>query len=144
MAGAPMAGEREGAKAEEVKAGVRVEATVEVGAARAQTVNESLMRDVRAHYLNPELSPFPGEESPLLPEISRYLTTAGIHNPIAQIYVTTDAVEHLPALVFLFTLTQLPKYAYDPHLSTIAPRARSKGAVKVRSPPRRPTPTSKP
>jgi WASH complex subunit strumpellin len=87
-----------------------------------ETINESLLRDVRAHYLNPESSPFPGEESPLLPEISHYLTTTGIHNPISQIYVTTEPIDHLPALLFLFTLTQLPKYAYDSHFSVLAPR----------------------
>ena len=83
------------------------------------------MTDVRAHYLQPDTAPYPGDKNTqLVPQLSQYLTTTGIHQPITQIYITTDPLADLPGLLFLFTLTLLPKYAYDAHLSVLAPRVR--------------------
>lgn len=90
-----------------------------------QATNQSVMNDVRAHYLSPDTAPYPGDKgTTLMPQLSQYLTTTGIHQPITQIYVTTDPLENLPALLFLFTLTLLPQYAYDAHLSVLTPRVR--------------------
>ena len=63
------------------------------------------MRDVRAHYQNPDLV-HPGETN-LMTDITQQLTNTGIHNPLAQIYITTEPIEELPTLIFLFTITQV-------------------------------------
>jgi len=90
-----------------------------------EATNFSVMTDVRAHYLQPDTAPYPGDKNTqLVPQLSQYLTTTGIHQPITQIYITTDPLADLPGLLFLFTLTLLPKYAYDAHLSVLAPRVR--------------------
>ncbi|KAK3253255.1 hypothetical protein CYMTET_37489 [Cymbomonas tetramitiformis] len=91
-----------------------------------EATNTALLTDIQAHYKNPESKPYP-EASPILPEVAKYLTTAGIHNPISQIYITTDPLDDLPVLAFLFTLTQLPKYYVDSHLSVLAPKGRKSG-----------------
>ena len=67
------------------------------------------------------MRPYPGDDSPLLPEASKLLTNAGIHNPLAQIYITTETFQQLPMLLFLFTTTQLPKYAFDSKLACVTP-----------------------
>jgi len=91
-----------------------------------EALNDAVMRDVKAHYERPDTAPYPGDkdQTRLMPELTQHLVTTGIHNPLTQIYITTDAVEEIPALVFLFTLSQLPKYSYDAHLSVCAPRER--------------------
>lgn len=74
-----------------------------------QALNDAVMRDVKAHYERPDTAPYPGDkdQTRLMPELTQHLVTTGIHNPLTQIYITTDAVEEIPALVFLFTLSQV-------------------------------------
>ena len=65
----------------------------------------------------PNEKPYPG--NPLLPDVSRYLETAGINSPITKIYITTDALEGLPCLMFLFVLAQLQHLSWSRKLSTL-------------------------
>lgn len=42
------------------------------------------MRDIEAHYKNPEL-PYPSEDNPLLYELTSYLESTGISNPCLKV-----------------------------------------------------------
>jgi len=55
----------------------------------------------------------------LLPELSKYLETAGINDPFSKIYITTDHIDNLALLVFLFTISQVNKFQFQEHLSVL-------------------------
>jgi WASH complex subunit strumpellin len=55
----------------------------------------------------------------LLEELSQYLETAGINDPYTKIYITTDPVDNLSCLLFLFVVAQASKFQYSDHLSII-------------------------
>lgn len=60
---------------------------------------------------SPDTSPLPS--NPLLPDISSYLETSGINNPITKIYITSEPLDGLPLLLFLFILTQLQNLTWN-------------------------------
>ena len=88
-----------------------------------ETLNASLLADIQAHYAHPEQKPYPGsdDDNPLLVELSRFLETAGISDPFTKIYITTDPLDAVPLLVFLFAISVLPKFAYSAHLGVLMP-----------------------
>jgi len=88
------------------------------------TFNSSLLKDVRAHYMDPDNMPYPDQESPLLPELSKYLETAGISDALMKIYVTTDGLDTLPLLIFASLLSSLSGYQFNPMLGVLVPLAR--------------------
>jgi hypothetical protein len=45
----------------------------------------SLIKDIEAHYQDPN-KPYPSEESPLMSELSTYLESAGIHDPMKKVH----------------------------------------------------------
>jgi WASH complex subunit strumpellin len=91
--------------------------------------NDALISDIQQHYQNPE-KPYPSEDNPLLPELTRYLETAGIHDPYTKIYITTSSLEGFPVLMFLFVISQMPKFTYNRSLKTImAQRPKDKNSV---------------
>ncbi|XP_065176777.1 WASH complex subunit 5-like [Sycon ciliatum] len=75
------------------------------------TFNQSILTDIQAHYADPSL-PYPGEDNPLLSELTSYLETSGIHNPLTKIYITPSKSEGLSLILFIFTLSLLPKLQY--------------------------------
>lgn len=92
-------------------------------------INNALISDIQQHYQNPE-KPYPGEDNPLLSELTRYLETAGIHDPYTKIYITTSSLEGFPVLMFLFVASQMPKFTYNRSLKTImAQKPKDKGSV---------------
>ena len=68
-------------------------------------LNRALMLDLQAHFADPLNKPAPSKENPLLEEISRLSEATGNHNPLRQIYVTSDNRENLPVLLFLFVVS---------------------------------------
>ena len=44
----------------------------------------SLMKDIEAHYQDPNL-PYPADDNPLLYELTSYLESSGISNPITKV-----------------------------------------------------------
>mmetsp|Transcript_12172 Transcript_12172/g.44420 ORF Transcript_12172/g.44420 Transcript_12172/m.44420 type:complete len:1190 (+) Transcript_12172:96-3665(+) len=96
-----------------------------------ESANRSVLTDVKAYYKHPEGSPYPSEDSPLLPELCKTLEGAGLHNPIAKIYVTTDPFTDLPLISALFTLTYLSKYNFDPFMSMLVPERRARKQTGV-------------
>ncbi len=90
------------------------------------------------HYNNPDAVPYPSEDNPLLSELAKYLETTGLHDPYTKIYITTSPLPAFPTLMFLFvvsmenrlsfycfdyvTISQMPKYGYNPPLGAILPK----------------------
>lgn len=82
-------------------------------------VNDALLNDIRAHYLNPDSMPYPDEEdNPLIVELTRFAETCGINDPLTKIYITTTPLDHFPLLMFLFVISQMPKFSYNKQLGT--------------------------
>lgn len=75
--------------------------------------NRGVMTDVSRHYAHPDKFSFPSRDNPLLFETTALLEACGLDDPLNRIYVTTDPLEGLPVLLFLFLLTYLPKLEYD-------------------------------
>ena len=74
------------------------------------TFNRSLVNEVKKHYAQPEQFPYPDSKAnPLLFETTVLLEACGLDDPMHKIYVTTQPLEGLPVLLFLFLLTYLPK-----------------------------------
>ena len=73
------------------------------------TFNRSLLNDIKRHYANPEKYSYPAKENPLIFETAACLESVGLDDPMHKIYVTTEPLEGLPVLLFLFLLTYLPK-----------------------------------
>ena len=48
--------------------------------------SRSLIKDIEAHYQDPN-KPYPSEENPLMSELSTYLESAGIHDPLKKVSV---------------------------------------------------------
>lgn len=76
-----------------------------------QTANDALLADIERHYQDPSL-PYPKEDNPLMFELTSYLESAGISNPLAKIYIATKNLPYHPLLVFLFVESQLQKLVY--------------------------------
>jgi len=80
-------------------------------------VNDALIQDVRAHYLKPESKEYP--MNPLLPEVSKYLDTAGFNNPLTKIYITSEPLDGLACVMFVFVITELSKLQWNKKISTL-------------------------
>ncbi len=77
------------------------------------TFNRGVLNDIRKHYHNPEQFPYPGPENPLLFEASLLSEACGMSDPCNKIYITSQPLEGLPVLLFLFLMSYLPKFEYD-------------------------------
>ena len=94
------------------------------------TLNAALLVDIQAHYKNPESNPYPDSDNPLLPELSKYLENAGINDPMMKIYITTKPLDHFPLFMFLFFISQAPKFSFNKTLSVLASvTPRKKGGI---------------
>ena len=85
----------------------------------------------------PDLSqakyPYPSESNPLLFETATYVEAAGLNDPFKKIYITTKPLDSFQAVVFLYVISQLPKFAYDPNTGTW-PKRRSKPTAHMHKP----------
>jgi WASH complex subunit strumpellin len=83
-----------------------------------ETLNASLLSDVRNHYSMPDEKPYPG--NPILPDITEFLDTSGVSNPISKIYITTEeAMDGIAVLLFVLTVNICQKLNWSPTLSTL-------------------------
>jgi WASH complex subunit strumpellin len=73
------------------------------------TFNHGVVNEIKRHYRNPEKHPYPKKENPLLFETNSLLEACGMDDPMQKIYITSQPLEGLPVLLFLFLLTYLPK-----------------------------------
>ncbi|XP_050401033.2 WASH complex subunit 5 isoform X1 [Patella vulgata] len=85
-------------------------------ASSLQTLNSALLADIEKHYQDPS-QPYPKEENPLMYELTAYLESAGFHNPLSKIYITTSRMPFFPLFNFLLVISQLPKLVYNKTIS---------------------------
>lgn len=71
-----------------------------------------MLNEIKSHFRNPENKPYPSDDNPLLPELSRMLDWAGIGNPYLKIYITTDTSQYISLITFLLTISQFSKLQY--------------------------------
>eukprot|EP00605_Chrysophyceae_sp_TOSAG23-4_P000393 GSChrysophyteH1.ASY1.ANO1.449.1 assembled CDS len=83
------------------------------------TFNRGVLNDIRKHYHNPDDFPYPGPENPLLFETSVLSEACGMNDPCNKIYITSQPLEGLPVLLFLFLMAYLPKLEYDINFATL-------------------------
>jgi len=87
-----------------------------------ETSNKSLITDIQAHYVNPDIKPYPSDDSPLLAELARYLETAGINDPYTKIYITPLPIDGFPCLIFLFVVSQAHRFEFSKALNAVIAR----------------------
>jgi len=74
------------------------------------------MADIESHYRDPTL-PYPKEDNPLMYELTAYLESAGFHDPLSKIYITTQRLQHFSLFNFLLVISHLPKLVYSKSIS---------------------------
>jgi WASH complex subunit strumpellin len=85
-----------------------------------ETMDKSLINEIRMHYAEPETKPYPGANgNPILTEVASYLETAGFTEPFSKIYTTSEPLEGLPALLLLFVASYAPKFQFDTQFGTL-------------------------
>ncbi|KAL5456944.1 hypothetical protein EMCRGX_G034172 [Ephydatia muelleri] len=85
------------------------------------TLNQSVLTAIEAHYRDPS-NPYPGEDNAILYELTPYLETAGINDPVSKIFVTTSAVKSFGLASFMFIISQLTKLEYTKSLGSMKSR----------------------
>jgi len=100
---------------EQIASTLRLASKTDAGALHGvlDVLNDSLMKDVQAHYKDPENMPYPDQESPLLPDISKYLDSAGLSDALTKIYVTTEGTDVMSFIIFLAVLSILGEYEFN-------------------------------
>lgn len=74
------------------------------------TFNRGVVNEIQRHYWDPEGHPYPNSDNnPLMEETANLLAACGMDDPLLKIYITTNPLEGLPQILFLFLLTYLPK-----------------------------------
>jgi len=79
----------------------------------------AVLNEVKAHFRDPENKPYPADDNPLLPELSKMLDWAGIGNPYSKIYITTNATQYTSLIAFILTISQFSKLQYIENLGWI-------------------------
>jgi len=80
-------------------------------------MNRALIGDIKAHYTRPESKAYPGNA--VLADLTKYLDTTGMTDPTTKIYITTEPLDGLPVLMFLFVLSQISRFDWSEELSTL-------------------------
>ena len=83
------------------------------------TFNDALLNDVQMHYSSPETKPYPEDENPLLADLDTYLEASGLTDPLSKIYITSQPIELISLLTFIFVISQIPKFAFNPKLNAM-------------------------
>ncbi|XP_001948165.2 WASH complex subunit 5 [Acyrthosiphon pisum] len=84
-----------------------------------EAMNKAVLNEVKAHFRDPENKPYPADDNPLLPELSKMLDWAGIGNPYLKIYITTNTTQYISLIAFLFTISQFSKLQYTENLALL-------------------------
>jgi len=100
---------------EQIAGSLRLASKTDAGALHGvlDVLNKSLMKDVQAHYKDPENLPYPDPESHLLPDFSKYLESAGLSDALTKIYITTEGTDVLPLIIFISLLTIIGDFQFN-------------------------------
>lgn len=91
-------------------------------------MNDAVLKDVRAHYQNPDLHSYPDNDYNALSfELTKYLHLSGQHDPLSQLYISAKPIEDLDLVLFLTVVSRLPTLAWNTQLSSLMPRDLKKG-----------------
>ena len=80
-------------------------------------MNKSLISEVKAHYSRPDVKPYPTNE--VLFDVSQYLEAGGYSNPITKIYITSEIMQGVPELMFLFVLSQIETLQWNKQMGKL-------------------------
>ncbi|CAG0896952.1 unnamed protein product [Darwinula stevensoni] len=83
--------------------------------------NRALLAAIQDHYRDPTKA-YPGEDNAILYELNAYLEYAGMCDPLRKIYVTTNPLDHLSALLFLLLHSVFPRFALTRSLPVLVPK----------------------
>lgn len=86
-------------------------------------MNKALLADI----MDPRKATASGVEntevkSRLLGELRKQLQLCGLYTPFHSVYITTKPADGCALLLFLVTISQLPRYVLDSHLGTLTSR----------------------
>ncbi|KAJ5073715.1 wash complex subunit strumpellin [Anaeramoeba ignava] len=89
-----------------------------------ESMNEAFISDIQAHYQKPEIKPYVNDS--LLSELTMYLDTCGMNDPLMKIYVTTEPIQELPLVILFLVISNLNQLSYNPRLCTLVGTKKSK------------------
>lgn len=76
----------------------------------------AVLNEIKAHIRDPENKPYPSENNPLIPELSKMLDWSGIGNPYLKIYLTTNSTQYISLITFLLTIAQFTRLQFIENL----------------------------
>lgn len=79
----------------------------------------AVLNEIKAHFRDTEHKPYPSDDNPLLPELSKMLDWAGNGNPYSKIYITTNTTQYISLIAFLLTISQFSKLHYEDNLGKV-------------------------
>lgn len=84
------------------------------------TFNSGLLNEISKHYARPEKHPYPSQAAnPIMMETACLLESCGMDDPLHKVYITSQPLEGVPVLLFLFLVTYLPKLEYDGNFGSL-------------------------
>jgi len=100
---------------EQIASTLRLASKTDAGALHGvlDVLNKSLMKDVQAHYKDPDNLPYPDPENHLLPDFSKYLDASGMSDALTKIYITTEGTDVLPFIIFLVLISIIDDYQFN-------------------------------
>jgi WASH complex subunit strumpellin len=113
--------------AHELRFSARLESNLLAGA--VESLNTSLIVDLRKHYSNPQTHPLPDEDNLLLAQASRYCESTGINDPLTNIYLSAEPALQPTIGLWLAILvaTIAPRLAFDKEFGVVTSRKLSDG-----------------
>jgi WASH complex subunit strumpellin len=113
--------------AHELRFSARLESNLLAGA--VESLNTSLIVDLRKHYSNPQSHPLPDEDNLLLAQTSRYCESTGINDPLTNIYLSAEPALQPTIGLWLAVLvaTMAPRLAFDKEFGVLTSRKLSDG-----------------
>lgn len=83
-----------------------------------EELNDGLVNDLKQHFVQQD-KPYLNEENPLLFETEKYLATTGMTSPFDKIYISSEYLEHLSLILFLFVIAHKDRFVYDSQIDSL-------------------------
>jgi WASH complex subunit strumpellin len=84
-----------------------------------ENIDNKLINENITENNNNEIQLHPSDDNPLLYELNKYLESTGMNSPFEKVYITTEPLEHLSLVFFLFVLSQKSRFFYDKSIDSI-------------------------